>query len=164
MLLICRMIGLWPWFAPLAAYGNHLISFDMKKLSFGFIVSLGCEITNKNDRNRKYKKVFEQDAKILKEWDQFADGTTGWEMWCSLTLRSGGFIREKEVMVVWMRKCEAGWSVTPLGVTLGLEYGSRNSQEFRDFRGPQENSRYLLVWRKCYRNALDFLGFDNQTL
>jgi hypothetical protein len=39
----------------------------MKKLSFGFIVSLGCEITNKNDRNRKYKKVFEQDAKILKE-------------------------------------------------------------------------------------------------
>lgn len=46
------------------------------------------------------KKVFEQDCKILKERDQFADGTTGWEMWCSLTLRSGGFIREKEIMVV----------------------------------------------------------------
>lgn len=139
MLLICRSIGLWPWFAPLPAHGNHLISFDMRKLSFGFIVSLDCEITNKNDRNRKYKKVFEQGAKILKEWDQSADGTTGWEIWCSLTLKSGGFNRETEVMVIWMWKCEAGWSVTPLGVTLGLGYGSWNSHEYRDFRGPKRN-------------------------
>ena len=110
-----------------------------EKINFSFIVSLDCEITNKNDRNRKYKKVFEQGAKILKEWDQSADGTTGWEIWCSLTLRSGGFNRETEVMVIWMWKCEAGWSVTPLGVTLGLEYGSWNSHQYRDFRGPKRN-------------------------
>lgn len=72
----------------------------MKKLSFGFIVSLGCEITNKNDRNRKYKKVFEQDAKNLEgmrsvcRWHHRLGNVVQSDTY------SGGFIREKEVMVV----------------------------------------------------------------